>query len=172
MAFLAGNNARQRFAYFIYSFAIWDIFYYVFLKVVLDWPSSWFTWDILFLVPVIWTGPVLSPVLVSLTMILLAIVILYVDKRPDQWKITKPAIFLVILGSVLIFLSFIWDFSVFLHRNNSFIALLDPKIASTVLNLYVPVSYNWLLMLAGEASVFSGIIALFYRNRKNPGYHE
>ena len=80
MGFLAGKNARQRFAWFIYSFAVWDLFYYVFLKLVLNWPSSWFTWDILFLVPVVWTGPVLAPVLVSLTMIILAFTILYIDR--------------------------------------------------------------------------------------------
>jgi len=75
IGFLAGRNFRQRFAWFIYSFAIWDIFYYVFLKLILDWPSSWLTWDILFLIPVIWTGPVLAPVLVSLTMIILSSII-------------------------------------------------------------------------------------------------
>ena len=93
MGFLAGKNARQRFAWFIYSFAIWDLFYYVFLKLVLDWPSSWFTWDILFLVPIVWTGPVLAPVLVSLTMIILAFTILYIDQRPEQWMISKPVVF-------------------------------------------------------------------------------
>jgi hypothetical protein len=171
IGYLAGKNARQRFAWFIYCFAIWDLFYYVFLKLILDWPSSWLTWDILFLVPVVWTGPVLAPVLVSLTMIILAFTILYIDHQPGQWVIGKFGVFLVVLGSVLIFLSFIWDFSSFLHRQYSLAAMLDPKITSTVVNIYIPVSYNWFMLLTGEAFVFSGIFVLFFQNRRTSQYH-
>ena len=39
-AIAVGENALQSFAYFLYMFGIWDIFYYVFLKVFLDWPAS------------------------------------------------------------------------------------------------------------------------------------
>ena len=58
-------------------FAVWDIFYYVWLKVILDWPASIMDWDILFLIPVTWASPVLYPVLISITLIVFAIVILY-----------------------------------------------------------------------------------------------
>ena len=63
---IAGKNPLQKFASFLYSFAVWDIFYYVGLKLILDWPSSLLTWDILFLFPVRWIGPVLAPVICSL----------------------------------------------------------------------------------------------------------
>ena len=76
---LVGHNFRQRFAYFITIFAVWDIFYYAWLKVILDWPASIMDWDILFLIPTPWAGPVLAPVLVSLTMLVLAAMILYRD---------------------------------------------------------------------------------------------
>jgi hypothetical protein len=172
MGFLAGKNARQRFAWFIYSFAIWDIFYYVFLKLILNWPSSWFTWDILFLVPVVWTGPVLAPVLVSLTMVILAFTILYIDRKSGQWLISKWSVYLVILGSVLIFLSFIRDFSSYIQRQYSLAALLDIKTASKAMNMYIPVSYDWLLFFAGEAAIFSAIIVLFFQNRRGSHDHE
>jgi hypothetical protein len=171
MGFLAGKNGRQRFAWFIYSFAIWDLFYYVFLKLVLHWPSSWFTWDILFLVPVVWTGPVLAPVLVSFTMIILAGTILYVDQKPGQWFISKLSILMVVLGSVLIFFSFIWDFSAYMKRLYSLASIMDLKTVSAALNLYIPVSYNWYLLLAGEAAVFSGIIVMFFQNRRRSHDH-
>ena len=45
---LTGKSAPQRLAFFLLSFAIWDIFYYVFLYVLLGWPASLMTWDILF----------------------------------------------------------------------------------------------------------------------------
>jgi hypothetical protein len=165
MGFLAGKNALQRFAWFIYSFAIWDLFYYAFLKLIIDWPSSWFTWDILFLVPVVWTGPVLAPVLVSFTMIILAFTILYIDQRQEQWVINWLAVFLIVLGSLLIFVSFIWDFSSFVVRHSSFSALLKFHSASSMLQIYVPGSFNWYVLLAGEIPIFLGIIILVYHHR-------
>ncbi len=76
---LAGHNRRQRFAYFMTIFAVWDIFYYVWLKVLLDWPVSIMDWDILFLIPVPWAGPVLAPILVSITMLVFAVLVLCRD---------------------------------------------------------------------------------------------
>lgn len=61
VAVIVSKRAIERFAWFIYAFAIWDIFYYVFLYFLLGWPQSLLTWDILFLIPVTWTGPVLAP---------------------------------------------------------------------------------------------------------------
>jgi len=52
-----------------YSRLAWDIFYYVFLKVIYDWPRSLFDWDVLFLLPLPWWGPVLAPVCIALLMI-------------------------------------------------------------------------------------------------------
>jgi len=78
---IAGRNSSERFAWFLYSFAVWDIFYYVFLKLLLNWPESFMTWDILFLIPVTWVGPVIAPVIVSITMIAFALIILYSNQK-------------------------------------------------------------------------------------------
>jgi len=67
---LAGRTWRARLGYAAIAFGVWDIFYYVFLKVICGWPHSLLDWDILFLLPLPWWGPVLSPVLISLLMIL------------------------------------------------------------------------------------------------------
>src|SRR3954453_17627132 len=67
---LAGRGWRSRLGYTAVAFGIWDIFYYVFLKVMCGWPHSLLDWDILFLLPMPWWGPVLAPVLVALLMIL------------------------------------------------------------------------------------------------------
>jgi hypothetical protein len=80
-AWLFGRNRRQRIAYFLIIFAIWDIFYYVWLKVLLGWPASIMDWDILFLIPMVWASPVLAPVLVSFVMLLFAVIVLYCDCR-------------------------------------------------------------------------------------------
>jgi hypothetical protein len=66
---LAGRTWRARIGYMAVSFGVWDVFYYVFLKLMCGWPNSLFDWDILFLIPLPWWGPVLSPVLIALLMI-------------------------------------------------------------------------------------------------------
>src|SRR3989344_6671811 len=70
---LAGKKLYERFAYFIYAFAVWDIFYYIFLKVILDWPNSFLTWDLFFLIPWPWIGPVLAPMLCAVLIIITAL---------------------------------------------------------------------------------------------------
>jgi len=76
-AWLFGRSLQERFAYFLAIFAVWDIFYYVWLKVLINWPGSIMDWDILFLIPITWAGPILAPVLISLTLLLFAVIILY-----------------------------------------------------------------------------------------------
>jgi hypothetical protein len=85
-SYMLGRNLRRRFAYFLTIFAVWDIFYYVWLKVLIDWPASIMDWDILFLMPAVWAGPVLAPVITSLTMLVIAAVLF--SERP--LNITKP----------------------------------------------------------------------------------
>lgn len=87
-AWLFGRNLQQRFAYFLTIFAVWDIFYYIWLKVfsaclkaIPDWPQSIMDWDILFLIPLVWAGPVVAPVLVSIILLVFAVIILYRDCR-------------------------------------------------------------------------------------------
>lgn len=67
---LAGRTWQTRLGYSAIAFGVWDIFYYVFLKAMCDWPKSLFDWDILFLLPLPWWGPVLAPVSIAVLMIL------------------------------------------------------------------------------------------------------
>lgn len=75
-AALVTRSALERFAWFSFGFGVWDIFYYVWLKVLLDWPASLATPDLLFLIPVPWVGPVWAPCLISIGLIVLAILLL------------------------------------------------------------------------------------------------
>ncbi len=78
---LAGRNRAERLAWFIIAFATWDIFYYIFLYIFVGWPQSLFTWDILFLIPVPWVGPVITPVIIAITMILYGLSVVYYSSR-------------------------------------------------------------------------------------------
>ncbi len=66
---LAGRTWRARLGYAAIAFGFWDILYYVFLRIICGWPGSLFDWDVLFLLPLPWWGPVLAPVCIALLMI-------------------------------------------------------------------------------------------------------
>lgn len=66
---LAGRTRRAQVGYAAVAFGVWDIFYYVFLRLIGDWPRSLFDWDILFLLPLPWWGPVLAPVSIAVLLI-------------------------------------------------------------------------------------------------------
>jgi hypothetical protein len=66
---MTGRTWRARLGYTAIAFGVWDIFYYVFLTIISGWPTSLFDWDILFLLPLPWWGPVLAPVSIALLMI-------------------------------------------------------------------------------------------------------
>jgi hypothetical protein len=70
LGMLAGRTWRRRAGYAALAFGIWDIFYYVFLRLISGWPKTLLDWDILFLLPLPWWGPVLAPVSIALVMIL------------------------------------------------------------------------------------------------------
>jgi hypothetical protein len=76
VAILSGTKFKERLAYFLWIFGTWDIFYYIFLKLWLDWPESLLTIDILFLIPVPWIAPVILPVICSLLMMAATIYLL------------------------------------------------------------------------------------------------
>jgi hypothetical protein len=70
IAFVASKSLKQRFGAFLVCFACWDITYYIFLKIVDNWPSSLMTKDVFFLIPVTWIGPVVTPLVISVVMLI------------------------------------------------------------------------------------------------------
>jgi len=87
-ALLIGRNIRERLACFLVIFALWDIFYYVWLKVLIDWPGSIMDWDILFLIPMVWASPVSAPVLISALMLVFGVLILRFNDGGRGIKVT------------------------------------------------------------------------------------
>jgi hypothetical protein len=161
IAHLAGNTKIQRYAWFFYTFAVWDIGYYIFLKLLVDWPDSLLTWDILFLIPTTWTGPVIAPIIVSLTMIFFAFLLLILDVKVPAAKFEKTTVILLMIGAGIVFLSFIWDYSLFMIRNCKFSGLFNANLAETAIKNYIPVHFNWWLFCAGLLIIYAGLFRLF-----------
>ena len=65
VAVLAERGWARRFAAFVFVFGLWDLGYYAWLKLVLDWPRTWLEWDVLFLIPWPWFGPWLAAALIA-----------------------------------------------------------------------------------------------------------
>lgn len=166
---IAGKNTSQKFAFFIYCFAIWDLFYYVFLKVLIDWPESLFTWDILFLIPIPWVGPVLAPCIVAVTMIVFTLYIVNLQEKGYDTKIIIKEWSLLSLGCITIVLSFIWDYLKYIADGNSSgqIWTLSSKesLFSEVAN-YIPTHYNWSLFFIGELIIMY-VLLIYIRRIKN-----
>ena len=109
VSMLAGRKFWERFGYFIIMFGVWDIFYYIWLKAAINWPSSLFEWDILFLIPLPWIGPVIAPVLVALLMIVIGISLTYLFNKGQTFKPTVVTWVLAVIATVVIMYSFMCD---------------------------------------------------------------
>ncbi len=110
VALAVGGNARQWAAAFAIAFGVWDIVFYAGLKLLLGWPASLFTWDILFLIPLPWVGPVIAPMLVSTAMIAAGIWCLRREEAGRPLRIRRWNVAGVLLGALVIILSFILDY--------------------------------------------------------------
>jgi hypothetical protein len=96
VGWMAGKSRWSWFGYFMIAFAVWDVFYYVWLKVLLNWPVSIFDWDILFLIPIPWIGPVIAPCLISVLMISSGVFII----RREQVSDYRPPLLSWVIGSL------------------------------------------------------------------------
>jgi hypothetical protein len=154
---LIGKKSLERFGWFLYIFAVWDIFYYVFLKLILGWPASFFTTDILFLIPVVWTGPVLAPLLLTVLMILFSVLILNVTGKMRYLHLRLRELFLLILGSLTVVLSFTLDYFVKSQSNS---------LGNMKSSAYMPGNFNWFVFAAGYFLISWGILRFYFDNRK------
>ncbi len=133
------GNFRQWLAGFMIAFGVWDIFYYVFLRLLIGWPESLMTWDLLFLVPVPWVGPVIAPVIVSLSMILAGGVILGCEAAGRPLRFQRLDWAAIFAGGLTVIVAFCWDW-----RRLAAGGWPDP--------------FNWPLFALGEAIGAAGFL--------------
>jgi hypothetical protein len=149
---IAANNRRQAWAHFMIAFGIWDIFYYVWLKLFLNWPSSIMTWDLLFLLPVPWVAPVLAPVLISTGLVVSGLLVLLFEATDYPLNAQWSDWALITAGGLIVIVSFCLNYR--------------PVMAGGL-----PVSFNWRLFLAGfliSAITFTFILFRRLTTRSRP----
>jgi len=77
IAYLTGISWVEKGIFFLWTFAFWDLFYYLSLYILIKWPPTLKTIDVLFLIPKPWIAPVWFPIGVSsVTIIIIAVLYL------------------------------------------------------------------------------------------------
>lgn len=157
VAALSARHFNRRLGAFLFVFGVWDVFYYLALKVFLDWPPSFMTWDVLFLIPVTWLGPVIAPLCVAVTMAGFGA---WLVQNGAQVRISQASWLLMFLGAFDIFISFVRDY-VWLIVGGGFLTRLptllnDPEFLA-VASAYIPRGFSWMLFGSGMALVLVGI---------------
>lgn len=155
---LSGQTFVQRFSYFLISFAVWDLTYYLFLKLLLNWPDSLFTWDILFLIPAPWVGPVLAPCIIFFCMILLGIYLLKTAQHRKQLKLLWYDWILLCCASILFIISF--------TREQLYEAAALGRSLLETSQHYIPHQYDWALFLLALLTLFGWWIHFHQRQLK------
>jgi len=131
VGFLAGRTWRARAGYAVMAFGLWDIFYYVFLKVMCGWPQSVLDWDILFLLPLPWWGPVLAPVSIAVLMIVWGTLATQFEHSPTPAWSNLAAWMINFIGILLALHVFMAD------------ALLVADRGVEVIRNVLPVRFDW-----------------------------
>jgi hypothetical protein len=104
VALLSERGFIRVFAGFVYVFGLWDIFYYVWLKLMIGWPLRWGEWDVLFLIPWPWFGPWLTPALIALLFVCWGA---WVICSARQFSFDRASAALFILGVALALAAFL-----------------------------------------------------------------
>ncbi len=140
-----GRSFNTCFAAFITVFGVWDISYYVFLNVLIDWPTSLLDWDLLFLIPLPWVGPVLAPVLVAISMVVAGTLLLWRESADRPVRIGWQNWSIIVLGGLIIIAAFCWDYRYVMAGG-------------------MPNTFPWSIFLVGEAISLAGFSLALIRS--------
>ena len=130
VGWLAGRSPLERLAWAGVVFGIWDIGYYAFLWVFSGWPPSVGTWDILFLLPAPWAGPVWAPIAVSAALIGFGLACAGRLRSGASIRFGRRHLCVLLLGGAIIIASFLLN-------------------AGLVLSGGIPSEFAWPIFLAG-----------------------
>jgi len=118
---ITGKKLQDRIGNFLIAFGIWDIFYYVWLFVFIGWPTTIMEWDILFLIPLPWWGPVLAPVLIAISMTFWGCIMVLKSEKEIFIRFNKISLTGIVVGIFLMLYTFLeYSFDTFLLNKGSY----------------------------------------------------
>lgn len=109
LGWLLGRSGVERLAWTSIAFGVWDIAYYGWLVVFLDWPTSLGTWDLLFLIPGPWAGPVWAPMAVSVALIGFGLAVVKGSTAGHKVRLNRAHWLGLILGGLITVWAFMWN---------------------------------------------------------------
>lgn len=109
VGWMAGRRLQDRLGYFVFAFGLWDLSYYGWLALFEGWPKSPLDWDILFLIPVPWWGPVLAPALIAAVMCVGGAAAVIGAERGVAWRLTWTNAAVAAAGVALVLYTFTAD---------------------------------------------------------------
>jgi hypothetical protein len=109
VGFLAASSMPGRIGAFGLAMGVWDIFYYVFLWLFAGWPASPFDADILFLIPLPWWGPVITPALIAALIVVAGAAVMARELADGLPRPTPADCMAVLAGAGLCLLAFMFD---------------------------------------------------------------
>ncbi len=145
VGWIAGHTRQARIGYLLVAFGVWDIFYYLWLYVFMGWPTSLFDRDLLFLIPLPWWGPVLSPVLIAVLMVVGGARAVRLADRGVRVRVTAADAALLGGGSLLMLVAFMWD------------SLLALPASPQQLARIAPTPFLWPVYLVGLAAAAASV---------------
>ncbi len=150
----AGRNFQSRFGFSIFCFGLWDIFYYVWLRVFVGWPATLLDKDLLFLIPLPWWGPVLAPVLIAALMSAVGARMVILDSREETIHI-QPLKWAALAGGILLMLySFMTDAISILPADAQTLSQMQPH------------PFEWLVFLPGFGLVIFAAWGILFGGKK------
>lgn len=109
VAWIAGRRLQDRLGFFVFAFGVWDIAYYGWLALFDGFPRSPLDWDVLFLIPVPWWGPVLAPALISAVMCVGGAAAVLGADRGVRWRLTWTNAAIALVGIAVVLFTFTVD---------------------------------------------------------------
>lgn len=157
VGWIAGRSRRARLGFAFFTFGVWDIFYYVWLRVFIGWPGSILDPDILFLIPLPWWGPVLAPVLIAALMVAGGALTVIHDDRGQRVAFRLVEWASLGLGSLTALYAFMAD------------ALAALPADAETLNQLRPTAFMWPVYLAGLALMAWPVVMALWRSERSGG---
>lgn len=137
---LGGFNAHTRLASFVLVFGVWDIVYYLGLWWPGDSQSGLLDWDLLFLIPEHWYGPILAPVLISVYFVAACVFVHWKEEQGTPFVLSARNLMVQLVAAAVWYLSFVKDSETITKHG------------------FEGVSYSWPLFALGMGIALAGLL--------------